>query len=266
MLTAGVLTALLLCQAADPVTLEDELRRARNEYAYGNYDAAADKLHALLYPMRLTADAQVIEARKYLALSYTLLNKPDAANQEFAKLLYLDPDYQLDAFSVAPAVIESFERMRRSLKAELDTIRQRRNVAKAPPPEAPRPLRVITTRVIERSDIVTLMPFGIGQFYNDDTLLGVVFCASEIVLLGVNIGAYLWGLNLSGYTDDQKPLVQGLAIAQYASLALFGTTWSIGALQARSHFIDTVEAPPTVTDDSAQSRRWTPGMALSWRF
>ena len=100
-----LLIALCVAQPADPAGIEDALRRAKNEYAYGNYEAAVEQLHALLYPMQLSTDEQVIGARKYLALSYYLLDRLDEVGEEFAKLLHLDPDYELDPYTVAPPVI-----------------------------------------------------------------------------------------------------------------------------------------------------------------
>src|SRR5262245_19495455 len=62
-----------------PVTesVEDQLRRAKNEYAYGDYAKAIGSLQDLLYPMRLYSDDQVIEARRYLGLALVLLGRRD---------------------------------------------------------------------------------------------------------------------------------------------------------------------------------------------
>src|SRR4051812_26441559 len=159
----GGLAFILITQTADPTSIEDELRRARNEYAYGNYDAAVTQLRALLYPMKLSTDAQVIEARKYLALSYYLLDRAEGMKEEFAKLLFLDPDYELDPFTVAPAVVERFEAIRKELKPELDTIRRRRSEEKLGAAQGGGILRVIHTKTVERSEVGTFLPFGVGQ-------------------------------------------------------------------------------------------------------
>lgn len=267
MFLAGILGALLLTQAADPTNTEDELRRARNEYAFGNYDVAADKLRHLLYPMKLSTDAQVIEARKFLALSSYLLNRPDDVKEEFSKLLYLDPDYQLDPFSVAPAVVDQFEEIRRNLQPELDIIRQRKSEAKRATPEIRGVRRIVTTRIIERSEVASLLPFGVGQFQNDDIAWGLALCVSQVVLLGANIGSYLWGLKLQHYSAAQRGLVQSLVVTQYASLALFGATWSVGVFQARSHFTPTIIEPPVVHDEPLEAlSALAPGLSLQWRF
>ena len=257
MILLGALGLLLLAQPDDPAAIEDLLRRARNEYAYGNYQEAVKELRGLLYPMKLSTDAQVIEARKYLALSYYLLGQRSNVEEEFTKLLYLDPDHELDPFSVAPSVIELFESVRRNLKLQLDSIRQRQNEVHLANPR-PGTLRVVQTRYVEHSDFASFMPFGIGQFQNGEIRNGLLFCVAEVALLAVNVGAYLWGLNLNHYDASQRGLVRTLNVTQYASLAVLGSVWGAGVVQARLAFVPIVAEPPQVHDEPLE-----PGKPLS---
>ncbi len=263
----AVLLATLWLAQPDPASVEDALRRARNEYAYGNYQAAIDQLRALLYPMRLSTDAQVIEARKYLALSYYLLDRLDEVGEEFAKLLHLDPDYELDPYTVAPPVIEMFESIRRQLRPELDVIRQLRSDRQIEQPPAAGVTREIERSFTERSELALYLPFGLGQFQNGDTALGVVFAVSEAVLLAINIAAYLIAVEGVGtnYAQTDRSLVQGLAIAQYASLTLFGLVWSIGVLEARLSFVPLVAGAERVREVPLEAPSG-PGALLQLRF
>lgn len=266
-----VVVTLLLCapasQPAPPAAatsgpverVDDALRRAINEYAYGNYAATIEQLHALLYPMRLTSDAQVIEARKYLGLSYFLTDNQDAMREEFAKLLYLEPDYQLDPFSVPPPIIEAFEQVRASMQTQLDVIRLRRKEATEPvsPIRRIAPLQQI---VETKSDLVSVLPFGAGQFQNGERGLGTFFAVSEAVLLAINIGSFVaatYGIG-DNYASSDKGWVTGLTITQYASLSLFALTWGVGAYQARVNMTPrlTTGVPPTT------SALRDPGIAL----
>jgi hypothetical protein len=269
----GVLLAgLLLAQTAENAAVEDDLRRAKNEYAYGNYDKSVALLRGLLYPMRLTTDEQVIEARKYLALSYYLVDQLDGVGEEFAKLLHADPDYQLDPFTIAPPVIEMFETIRRHLKPELDVIRQLRSDDKLSQPLRPGIQREIERRITEKSELSTFMPFGIGQFQNGQTGWGVAFAASELVLLAINVAAYVYIVRVvadskGDYLQDKRQLVQSLTVVQYGSLALFGLAWSLGIFHARLHFVPVVESPETVREiPLAETRRNPPGLALTLSF
>lgn len=249
-MTALALVALFLAQPQNGTGVTDELRRAKNEYSYGSYDDAAKRLHGLLYPMRLTSDEQVIEARKYLALSYYLLDQTGPMGEEFEKLLYLDPDYQLDPFTVAPAVIEVFEQVRARLKPQLDVIRQRKTDESL---ASGGPRRIIEQRIVEKSELALWMPFGLGQLENGDRALGIFFAVVEAALLAGNVAAYLYltyGLG-DDYPTSDANFVRGVTITQYASLGLFLGVWAVGAVHAQLNFVPEVAEPPVVRDEGA---------------
>ena len=255
-LAGAVLCAALAAPATtppsnDPADVEAELRRAKNEYAYGNYEQAAEMLRSLLYPIRLSNDEQVIETRKYLALSYYLLGKFVAASEEFGKLLYLSPDFQLDPYTVPPPIIELLELVRTQRKPELDAIRQRKTDERAHTAAQQGFVRHVEQTMYERSEIGTLLPFGVGQFQNGDYGWGTLFAVGEVALVGINIACYLvassYGPTYS--TTHQRSVVDALTVGQYASLALFGITWSLGVYQARLSFQPVVAGKPIVHDE-----------------
>ncbi len=266
MVYLGVLATALFAQTAapqanTPAQVEDLLRRAKNEYAYGNYDQAAEQLKGLLYPMRLTTDEQVIEARKLLGLSHYLRGDKEEAQEEFGKLLYLSPDYELDPYSIAPPVIELFESVRKKLQPSLDAIRQRKSDEKLGEATALGMRRVIENTVVERSDIATLLPFGAGQFQNGDVGWGVAFAVSELALLTANIGAFLWANSITPRADQpaKRRFKDALVVTQYGAAALFGVTWSIGVVQARLRFVPVLRSPPVIRDEPLGKK---PGAAL----
>ena len=178
-----MLTALLIAYsvvASNPADLIDrDLRRAGNEYAYGNYEEAILQLRELLYPVKLVTEEQVMEARELLALCYYLTNRIEQMGTEFSKLLYSDPDYELDPFTVAPAVIEKFEQIRDRLAPDLDKLRraQQGNPVRTAP--GPTVLRTVEQTVIYRSDFATFLPFGIGQFQNGDVQMGLILASPK---------------------------------------------------------------------------------------
>lgn len=240
--------------------VDDTLRRAVNEYAYGNYTATIEQMRGLLYPMRLNSDAQVIEARKFLGLSYYLTNSQEAMKEEFAKLLYLEPDYQLDPFSVPPPIIEAFEEVRTSMQTQLDVIRLRRKEITNPEPVIRRLNPPQQTSA--KSDLVSVLPFGAGQFQNGDDSLGTFFAVSEAVLLAVNIGAFIgatYGVG-DNYSSDRSGLVTALTVTQYSALSLFAITWGVGAYQARMHMSPRMNTDVTQPGGTAFLR--DPGMRL----
>lgn len=260
---AALLAALWLAQA-QPTKVDDELRRAKNEYAYGNYDAAAQGLRSLLYPMRLYSDEQVIEARRYLGLSYYLLDQKTETRQEFTKLLFLDPDYELDPFTVAPPIVELFEAVRKENQPILDGIREHKSETKLGEDLVRGFRRTVVVNRTERSDIATFLPFGIGQFQNGDIFWGATFAALEAALLGLNLGSYLW-LSLQeadghpGYYSSRADTVQAVTITQVVSAAIFGVVWSISVLHARINFVPTQERRQ-VTDEPLEASSATSGL------
>ncbi len=262
---AAPVVCLCLAQTAGSVTVEDELRRAKNEYAYGNYDQAIADLRGLLYPMRLYTDEQVIETRRYLGLSYYLVDQKTDAREEFTKLLYLDPDYELDPFTVAPPIIELFEAVRKEHQPVLDGIRERQSEVKLGTEPAGGFRRTVVVQRTEHSEIATFLPFGVGQFQNGDLGWGIAFATVEAALLGVNIGCFLWlslqeGDGRPGYYSSEADVVQAIIVTQVVSAALFGVTWSLGVLQARINFVPYIERRQ-VTDEPLAD-----GTATRWRY
>jgi tetratricopeptide (TPR) repeat protein len=256
MIVAAALVLSLLAQTApgDATDVETELRRAKNLYAYGEYKKAAEALSNLLYPMRLSNDEQVIETRKYLALSFSLLGREDEAKREFGKLLYLSPDYQLDPYTVPPSIVELLESVRKAKKPELDAIRQRDSDERLQSPTRRGYVRVVEQTVVERSSIGTLLPFGVGQYQNGDYGWAAFFAGTELALLAVNIASYLVATSYGPtYADASRTRkIDALNIAQYGALAMFGVTWSIGVYHARASFQPVVVGPRVVHDEPSE--------------
>lgn len=266
MLCAALAAPATTSLSNDPTDIEAELRRAKNEYAYGNYEQAAEMLRGLLYPMRVVNDEQMIETRKFLALSYYLLGKLVAASEEFGKLLYLSPDFQLDPYTVPPPIIELLELVRTQRKPELDAIRQRKSDEKAQMAAQQGFVRHVEQTMFERSELGTLLPFGVGQFQNGDYGWGALFAVSELGLVGLNIACYLvatsYGPTYSTLRD--RRIVDALTVGQYASLALFGITWSLGVYQARVSFAPVVAGPRIVHDEPVAPHGGTLRLQLSF--
>lgn len=248
-------------------SVEDILRRGRNEYAYGDYPRAVETLRSLLYPMRLYSDEQVIETRRYLGLALYLLDRKNEARQEFLKLLFLDPDYELDPFTVAPPIIDLFEQVRRENRTELDIMRERKVEQKLERELAKGVRRTVTINVYERSEFATFMPFGVGQFVNGDIGWGVTFALVQLACLAVNVGSFIYLRALERtYPPELAEAVRNVTIAQFAGAAAFGVAWSIGVFHARLNFVPT-ETRRSVSEEHI-GRGGGPGahITLGWDF
>jgi len=145
-----------------------------------------------------------------LGLSHFFLNQLDAARLAFVQLLSLDPDYQLDPLYVPPQAIAFLDTVRRNNQDLLDPIRERRKATleAAAQEEAARKRfltlgagaapRTIRERVEKPSVWLALVPFGAGQFQNDDLGLGLTFLLTEAATLATSIGCYAWVEGLRG--------------------------------------------------------------------
>ncbi len=242
-------------------TVDDQLRRGRNAYAYGNYAEAAKLLSGLLYPLRVYSKEQLFEARLYLGLSFYLLGERENAEEEFTKLLYIDPDYNLDPFTFAPGMLDLLEEVRQAHSPQLDAIRERtlqKNREAQKRGDNRQQPSVVTIIRTERSDVMTFMPFGAGQFQNGDNGLGATIAALQVALLAANVSAYLFLRNLrvagrSGYGPDRVSAVRNMTILQVGSAALFGVAWSMGIFHARLNFVPILERR-SVRPAGAQTR------------
>jgi hypothetical protein len=73
--------------------------------------------------------------------------------------------------------------------------------------------------------LLCLMPFGVGQFANDQIVKGVIFAAAEAGFLATNIALY-WAQSPDRFVDD------GALAVQRVSLILFFATIAVGIADA----------------------------------
>ncbi len=260
--------ALLLFAAAPPAappppaSPTELLRQARDNFAYGSYQAAATIADRLAGARLLERPADQIEALRLLGLARFFLGDPDRARQAFVNLLSLDPDYQLDPFYVPPQAIAFFEKIRRENEALLTPIRERRRatqeaqrledeararlLAQTTPPPAAAP-RVVRERVERRSPAVALLPFGAGQFQNGNSWLGFTLLGAELATAAASVVAYAWieqqRLPDGNFRPQDTAAVANVRTAQISTGALFYALWAFGIGEAFWHFSSTVVVP-----------------------
>jgi hypothetical protein len=190
---------------AMPVQADDltDLEAARALYDAQRYAEASARLERLLAgdaPQRLNR-AIALEARKYLAAAYLFTERGADAERQFAQLLAIDADYQLDP-GIFPAEIravfaavrarlarEERERTERVERAETErrAAEAARLLAESARLAALRELAMQETVVETHSRWIAAIPFGIGQFQNGHDALGTVLAVSEGILAGAAI-------------------------------------------------------------------------------
>ena len=240
--TIAVLAAVTLAAApARADSAEKSLKLGVYAYEHGDYAEAIASLSGVLSPLRLTAEDDVAQARKYLGASLFFSGKKDEAAEEFKRLLLLNPDLRLDAFVFPPQLVLFFDEVKASCKDQLDKARAQRLLKES--------LRVGERRVELRSLYVNAIPFGAPQFQNGDRVKGWVLLGAEAALLALNVAAF-WAARSyadgGGYyaTEADRSGASTWRTIQLTSLGLFGGAWAYGVADGLIYYrAETVVMP-----------------------
>lgn len=237
----------------------EQFQKARSAYEALDYDLAADLFQQLVGtdPPVLQDPALVAESRKYLAASYLFLGRLNQAERELEQLLRADPAYVLDPLAFPDELQRMFGRVKARLsqereaaaKVHADTARKD-EVVKAEERRRAQIRQLVelasTERVLRvQSRWVAMVPFGVGQFQNDDNGLGVGLAVSQGLLLSVGVASFLLHESLRG----QQPVAADRSDAELAetafrytnqiSMILFGVVAISGVIEAQVEFDET---------------------------
>lgn len=195
-----------------------DLARARAEYARSEYQRTVDILSPLVGDPRALAElseAEAMEAHKLLGLSCFFLAQGapaearpallDKAAAQFAALLFIDPDYGLDAALEGPDAVAYFDQVRRDGANQLERIRAQRRL------DEERRRRPQIERVVERVERdearwPNWLPGGVGQFRNGQSGKGAAILGLQAVTLGTSAFIYLSHATRYGWPVGTLPL------------------------------------------------------------
>lgn len=235
-----VLTAAFaLPAAADELS---DFESARREYENQSYAKAARELESLVGGAVPRARNPVVrlEARKYLGASYLFLGEEEAAREQFRLLLEEDPEYDIDPVAFPEAVVQTFEEVQSQVRAEhaektaLEAARQQQERAAELEGLIRQQQRIqmleqlAATETVEKvnSRWIAALPFGIGQFQNENRRLGIMFATTQSVFLVASIATFVGHNSLR----DENPAPDQIERAQRVERALRIGNWaSVGA-------------------------------------
>ncbi|MEM7435168.1 MAG: hypothetical protein AAF436_08450 [Myxococcota bacterium] len=241
--------------------LADELsdfESARRAYDRQNYPKAAKGLESLVGGAVPRARNSVVrlESRKYLGATYLFLGEDAKAREQFRRLLAEDPDYDLDPVAFPEAVVTTF----REVKAESDAERARQAALEAARQEEARNLEreellrqqarieeleaLAATETVERvnSRWIAALPFGIGQFQNQNRRLGIMFAVTESVFLISSIATFIGHNALRNENPSEDQLARferterALRISNWVSVAGLLSFYVAGVVEAEVRF------------------------------
>jgi len=153
--------------AASPA---DALKRARDEFDFGNYESAVGRLRPLVEALELSRElpekADRLEALRVYGIACTLTGRRTAAEGAFLLLLREEPSTELDPALVRPEAVAFFGEVRARHRAELLAAYRKNR----------RPYYWA----------LDLIPLA-GQMQNRQWKKAIVFGALELALLATNV-------------------------------------------------------------------------------
>lgn len=172
----------------------EELRDAENSYLYGDYGRVIRKIMPVIEPDLLLSDEnKIARAYELAGLAAFFLEDKQSARRQFEKLIRLRPNFRLDPVKVPPPAISFFDQLRDELKDDIARIRAALQKHAEEEERKKRLANLVKVRrdVKVNSRTVALLPFGIGQFQNNDRTLGQFFLASQTLTAAASVGFFL---------------------------------------------------------------------------
>ena len=189
-----------------PSSAEDAVvafTNARNAFDSGDYREAATRFQSMIDD-GLDNEALLLETHKYLGVCYIFLADEKNAEEQFVKLLNMDPGFKLDPLVFPIDVVDFFTSVQRKHAIELEKIAADEARAEAARKKAEERQRLeeidrlrtnvyVQKEVKLRSKLVAAMPLGAGQFQNGHYRRGIIFLSGELVLAAASI--VTWSLH-----------------------------------------------------------------------
>jgi tetratricopeptide (TPR) repeat protein len=275
-------------------TPREAFDRGRTAFARAEYQRAIEILHPLLYPeVLLDSEGEIVQAHRWLGVSYLFENRPEEARREFHKLLALRPEFRFDPLFDPQRVVDFFNGVLKETQteiAEMDARRRKREQELAARRERDAKLAVqppVVLRYERHSNVINFIPFGAGQFQNNQPGKGWAFLTVEAALAAVSVGALATNLALYGLEPRRKCLVmqtegscplidhseetnsRRLTQLQVVSGGLFFAVaiWGvIDALRNYQRIVPIADTPPTPSGGTARLMLGPTGVGATWTF
>jgi hypothetical protein len=201
---ALVVLALLALAAPAAATPGQELADAREQFRAGKFSDAAKALNYLLYPNpRLSQDDDLVEAHVLLAVSAFETGDRKTATREFEEALFLNPQVTLDKLLFSENAREFFDDVKEDLaRREADEAEKRALAERAAELQAALDAMVV---IEKRPYYINFIPFGAGQFQNEQRGKGLFFAVSEGITGGLSAGIWLYLVGEYGLPGKVPP-------------------------------------------------------------
>ena len=242
-----------------------EFEKGRNSYSAGRYEEAAERFGDLLDPdheERLRSPDLVERARIYWAASLIALGRLGEADEVIEAALRANPGAYPDPVIFPGPVVDRFTEVRGRIRQELEAkaakkahrerLRMEREMARRKKEkERVQKLEELARRevqVVRNSRWLAALPFGVGQFQNDQDALGWTFLTAEAALATTTLvtAAIVMDIQSKGNEPnvDRPSLndrVTTLETINHWTFAAFVLTAAGGVAHAQLTFVPTKE-------------------------
>ncbi len=203
------LAYLLVAASTAPVAADElsDFESARRAYDKQNYTKAARELESLVGGVVPRARNPVVrlEARKYLGATYLFLDDEKAAREQFRLLLEEDEEYDIDPVAFPEAVVQTFQQVKTQVEIErardkaLDEKRREKERSDELEQLIKQQQRIASLEELARTETVervnsrwiAALPFGAGQFQNQNRRLGIMFAVMESAFLAASVATFV---------------------------------------------------------------------------
>ncbi|PIE05266.1 MAG: hypothetical protein CSA75_05660 [Sorangium cellulosum] len=201
-----------------------EFDKGRNSYSRGAYEQAADRFAQMLdadNPDALKSSDLIEQARIYRVASLIALGRTSEADKEIETILRVNPSAYPDPVIFPGVVLDRFTDVRGKIRSELEAqakekarmerLRLEKEQAKQRRArERIKRLEQLATqevRVVQNSRWLAALPFGVGQFQNEQQELGWLFLTTEFALASTTVvtSAIYQDLSSKGTQDNVDP-------------------------------------------------------------
>jgi hypothetical protein len=264
LLAIAAFGALTLGASAARAEPRAELEKARAAYLARNRAEAEERVRVLVDPKTGVKDRAIVsQGRMILGASLLAQGKKDAATDVFEKLILEDPTFEPDPLGFPGEVINTFIDTRAQLAeriknaavtaAKLEAERKAREEAEREKQrvwlekvKAQAQEEKITVR---HSRLVACVPFGVGQFQNDQPVLGWIFLGTEAALVAgtvVTLPMYLYarrreqeersGRDIERKADQYDQRADDIQLVNLGLVGAFAAVAVAGVVQANLVF------------------------------
>ncbi len=239
------LAYLLVAASTAPVAADElsDFESARRAYDKQNYTKAARELESLVGGVVPRARNPVVrlEARKYLGATYLFLDNEKAAREQFRLLLEEDEEYDIDPVAFPEAVVQTFQQVKTQVEIErardkaLDEKRREKERSDELEQLIKQQQRIASLEELARTETVervnsrwiAALPFGAGQFQNQNRRLGIMFAVMESAFLAASVATFVGHNSLR----NEMPTPEEVGRAERVERALRIGNWvSVGGL------------------------------------